>query len=98
MRKQFNANQIADIVMTLNGQVEPVGETNIDNRNFENLIELQSVIEILVKEIYCIVCYADSSLYSMERAGKQAIQGLHELYEFLRDIFDNDGDVDSEDK
>jgi hypothetical protein len=65
--------EIKDVVLKLIGPVDPVGETNADEKRFENLKALCELTEKLV----CIideVSYRnkDRGEYSMSRAGKYA--------------------------
>lgn len=88
MRKEeFSAEQITNLVMKLNGAVEPIGETNTDNVRFENLVRLQDVIDNLLKEVYCVCCYADNFEFSMHRSGDRAIDWLEQTNEWLNSIF-----------
>ena len=65
--------EIKDVVLKLIGSVDPVGESNADDRRFENLKVLCELTEHLV----CViddVSYRnkDRAEYSMSRAGKYA--------------------------
>lgn len=68
-RSKLTSGQIADIVMSLNGEVEPVGETNTDNERYYNLIRLLGIADILLDEIYSCCEYSDRLERSMERIG-----------------------------
>lgn len=71
-RGKFTSRQIADIVMSLNGEVEPVGETNTDSERYDNLIRLLCIADILLDEIYSCCKYSDRQEFSMRRSGDVA--------------------------
>ena len=48
-RLRFSNTQLANILITLIGEVEPIGETNTDNDRYQNLIQLEGVIEHLLE-------------------------------------------------
>lgn len=62
-----------EIVMKLIGEIRPIGETNEDNKRFENLKELSYLIEELNWEMNRIaVAYRDSPEFSLRRASEYA--------------------------
>jgi len=62
-----------EIVMRLVGNVDPIGETSIDDRNFQNLIVLCDLAEELVGVIDDVSRFnKDRFEYSMKRAGQYA--------------------------
>ena len=64
---------IYDVVKELVGKIDPVGETNEDNRRFENLKTMTALVEALLSDIdYVAITYSDRGEYSMSRAGKYA--------------------------
>lgn len=86
-RTRFSDRQIADMVMMLIGEIEPIGETIADDKMFDNLLRLQNTMDILLDEIYGVCGYHDYDEYSMQRAGKQAIAWMEEKRDWLIDIF-----------
>lgn len=89
-RTRFSDKQLADMVMGLIGEVEPVGETNTDDNRFDNLLRLQNTVDILLDEIYFVCSYSNNYEYSMKRAGEQAVRWMEEKQEWL-DGFLGDG-------
>jgi len=71
--------EIYVVVKKLIGPINPVGETNEDNRRFENLSELANLMSSLMDDIYDVSKNSDRQEYSLMRAGKFAeglIEGL----------------------
>ena len=75
----MDGDRIYDVVKELVGEIEPVGETNADNRYFENLETLTGLVEALLTDIYAVVRYEERTEYSMNRAGKFAHNFLVEI-------------------
>lgn len=67
---------VYDVVKKLIGEISPVGETNEDNRRFENLQELTKLVDQLVMDIDNVSCKKDSYEHSVKKAGEFA-------YDFL---------------
>ena len=85
-RIRFSDKQLADIIMELIGEIEPVGETNTDDKRFDNLLRLQNTVDILLDEIYYVTPYIGKYAYSMHRSGKQAVSWMQEKQEWLNGI------------
>ena len=66
-----------EIVQRLVGPIDPVGETNSDNKRFDNLKVMCALVDALVSDIDS-VAYAnrDRAEYSMKRAGEYAFNFL----------------------
>ncbi len=61
--------EIHEIVEKLIGPINPVGETNADDKRFENLKTLCTVVNELVTDIDNVAYhYKDSQEYSVKRA------------------------------
>lgn len=63
---------IYEIVKKLVGEIEPVGETNEDNRRFENLKVMTELVDRLIYDIDSVIPSKRKTEYSMNRAGKFA--------------------------
>jgi len=64
---------IREIVKKLVGPIDPVGETNEDNRRFENLKTMTELVDLLLTDIdYVTLENAHRVEYSMKRAGEFA--------------------------
>ena len=72
---------IHEIVQKLVGSIEPVGETNEDDRRFENLQVMTELVDKLLTDIDNVAVYNEHRQeYSRKRAGK-----------FASDFFDRIG-------
>lgn len=92
MRTRFSDRQIADLVMGIVGEVEPVGETTADNKRFDNLLQLQNVVDILLDEIYFCCGYYDKAEYSMKRSAETAIGWMEEKRDWMVGAFGKGGE------
>ncbi len=62
-----------EIIMKLNGEIRPIGETNTDSKRFENLQNLCALTESLLIEISKVSRdFKDKHEFSMKRAGNLA--------------------------
>lgn len=96
-RNKLSDEQLADLVMQLNGEINPIGETTIDSIRFNNLIQLQNIMELLMGEIIEVCKYCDRQEYSMSKAGKQALNWITDTQIRLIDtISDRIGDNQNE--
>ena len=60
---------VYQVVKKLIGCIEPLGETNEDNRRYENLVEMCNLIENLVEDIKEVrLEYKNDQEYSIKRA------------------------------
>lgn len=73
MATRFTKEEVLKLVKALTGEIQPVGETNEDNKRYENLKVLGDVVEALACEI-SEVDYknAGMSQYSIKRAKTEA--------------------------
>ena len=86
-RIRFSDRQLADMVMGLIGEVEPVGETREDDKRFDNLLLLQDTVDILLDEIYYCCGYSDNVEYSMKRSAETAIAWMEKKRDWFNEIF-----------
>lgn len=83
-REEFKPRQISDLVMKINGEIEPVGETHTDDERYFNLLNLLEVMDILIDEIMYVYDCADSNDFSMKRSGDKAVEWFHNLYRWMK--------------
>lgn len=63
------------VVIKLVGQIDPVGETNEDDRRFENLKVMTELIDALLADINFVIDYNRTAPeYSRKRAADYAIK------------------------
>lgn len=78
---KLEANQIAEVVFALVGDIEAYGETNIDKENRDNQKILTDVVDTLVWSLIQSTKYAKRHEYSMKVIGEDAIEFLGYLVE-----------------
>jgi hypothetical protein len=71
--------EIYDIVKKLIGEISPIGETNVDNKRFDNLKLTTQLITDLINDVAEVGQYANRPEFSMSRAGKFAEKFLNIL-------------------
>lgn len=64
--------EIHDIVKKLIGNIDPVGETHIDEERFENLKATCELVDILLTDIDKVIPNNKRAEFSMKRAGDYA--------------------------
>lgn len=90
-------DNIADVVMTLIGNIEPVGESRTDERAYENLLCLEETIDILHDEIQFLLPNLNRYEYSMKRQGEEAKKYFESLAETISEWMEEYKDGDSDD-
>lgn len=70
---------VACIVKRLVGPLDPIGDSWVDEKRYENLLHMIDVVNDLVDEIKSISEYAKSHEYSVQKIGKQAKSFLYDL-------------------
>ena len=75
-----------EIVMKLNGEIYPVGETHEDKKRFENLENLIVLIDDLTDEVVKVSDFKDRSEYSIKKLGTEADRWLKFTKEWLEAI------------
>lgn len=71
------------IVMSVIGEISPVGESNEDTRRLENIKEMTDLVDTLVSEIARIRAYRGDSRYSVDKIGSHADRFLCDLHSEL---------------
>ena len=71
-----------ELINALNGGITPVGETNVDDKKFTNLVNLCDLISELIVDIeYVRSSCKNSHEYSIQRAWKHADKFLRNCRE-----------------
>ena len=81
----MKAEQIIEVINKLIGEIEPIGETNYDNKVKENLNTMVEIVGHYVDEI-CEVAQMNSycaSIQDCRAIAKDFINGLKDAYESL---------------
>jgi len=76
------------ITNKLIGAIDPVGETNCDNKRFENLKEYTELVGAMVDELQFVTRSTISCEFSVKRAGTYAKKFLKALVEDLAELID----------
>jgi len=74
-----NQIDVYAVVTKLIGRVSPVGETNEDERRFENLKKLTELVDALLMDINDIAINRNRVEYSIKKAGVFANEFMEEL-------------------
>ena len=75
----FSYSEITKVLNALIGNIEPVGDTIIDDQRYDNLVTLADVTDWCLDGIQILTKYADRPENSMSRAGSDAINYLKVL-------------------
>ncbi len=78
-RRQKGANscmELYEIVMTLNGPVQPTGEHNCDQGRLQNMNNLTELIDKLMLEVHIAAKSANRTAHSVKEIGASALEYL----------------------
>ena len=88
-KHNFSAGTVYAIVHNLLGEIEPIGETNYDDKCFENIKEYDLLVAMLLDDIQLLLPYKERYEASMKTIGNYAesfIKGLRlNVDEWLKD-------------
>lgn len=85
-RHVFSSDEVADLVMKVIGEIEPIGETNTDDARLVHLQTLLNTLDILIDEVMIDVLPCESRHeYSMQRAGEEALKWVREKSEQFKE-------------
>lgn len=76
---KIDVETIIKIIDALNGSVKPVGETNEDNKRFDNLKTLEEIIDCLLDDVQMLIPNRNRCEYSMNRVSDEAVGYLREV-------------------
>ena len=85
-RIELSTEQLSDTIMRLIGEVEPVGDTNIDMIRLMNMHRLQELIEALIFEVQHVCIYSNNKEYSMKSIGEDAVNWLRKERDFINRV------------
>lgn len=86
MKPDLTARQLADIILRLNGNVDPIGDSAVDGHRYNDLVRLLGAMDALLSEIYFVSKNADHYEYSRKRAGEAAVDWLKDKKEWIEEI------------
>ena len=85
-RIELSTEQLSDTIMRLIGEIEPVGDTNIDTIRLMNMHRLQKLIESLIFEVNYVCAYSDNKEFSMKTIGEDAVAWLRKERDLLNRV------------
>ncbi len=85
-QRNISDRQIADIVIRIIGEIEPIGDANEDKKRFMSLLKLENTVDLLLEEIYHMLPYKDEFTASMWEIGNESWTWLDEKRQWLDDI------------
>lgn len=93
-RHVFGSDEVADLVMRVIGEIEPVGETYTDDARLVHLQILLNTLDVLIDEVMIDVLPCESRPeYSMQRAGEEALKWVEEKCEqFMEEVAERKAD------
>lgn len=71
--------EMIDVVRKLVGEIQPVGESHIDSKRYNNLNEMIELVDYLIADIHSVSNNRKRQEASMKKAGKVAHEFLCEL-------------------
>ncbi len=77
----MDAKDYHEIIKKLVGPIEPIGETNEDDRRYENLKTMITLVDSLLFDIDMVSIESDRIEYSMKRAGEKAKKFMEDIKE-----------------
>ena len=87
------SDEIADLVMKIIGEIEPVGETNMDEVRYAHLEVLLETLEALIDEVRYLEPYKDRHEYSMKKAGDKAMEWVKYVHGLMEKDLRGDPDA-----
>ena len=73
------------VTKKLLGDIDPVGETNIDEKRLENLEETIQLVDGLIYDIFQVSLNKNSQYHSMKMSGERAYKYLKSLKDGLEE-------------
>ena len=91
-KPKLSSSQIADVLLSLIGDIEPTGDSFEDHDRLCNLLKLQDVLDILLDEMYYICPYSEKIEYSMKEIGNTAVNWFEEKKDWINGFLGEDDD------
>ena len=87
-KPRLSSSQLADILLSLIGDIEPTGDAFVDHNRLCNLLKLQETLDVLLDEMYYICPYSEKTEYSMKEAGNTAVNWFEEKRNWLNNLLE----------
>jgi len=78
-----NAQIAETVVVAVIGKIAPVGDQGIDDERYENLKQMNNLIETLVASIAHVAAFRHRPEDSMARSGERAQAFLEQLIDYV---------------
>ncbi len=79
-----------DIIKRIIGNINPVGDTNIDKKRLENLKTHEEITYKLIEDLMWVSEDRDRIEYSMKNLGQSAYSQLLDIKEMLEDCLEGE--------
>lgn len=73
--------EVVDVVRKLIGPIEPVADSSVDSRRFENLEAMCLLVDKLLFDIHCVAKGWESPMASVNKAGQYARKYINDVKE-----------------
>jgi hypothetical protein len=73
--------ELYDIVKKLIGEIDPIGDTHLDEQRYDHLCSYIDLVEKLLSDLYFISGYAGYKEASMKKAGEAALNFFKDMKE-----------------
>lgn len=87
-KPRLSSSQIADILLSLIGDIEPTGDAFVDHDRLCNLLKFQETMDILLDEMYYICPYSKKTEFSMQRNGDTALEWFEEKRDWMNNLLE----------
>lgn len=85
-KPKLSDRQLADLLLTLIGDIEPTGDSFIDHDRLYHLLKLQNVLDILLDEMYEICPYSENEV------GNTAVSWFEEKQKWINGFLGEDNE------
>lgn len=79
-KPRLSSSQLADILLSLIGDILPTGDAFVDHDRLCNLLKLQETLDILLDEMYYSVQSNGGTAYNWFKEKRDWINGILEEY------------------
>ena len=91
-KPRLSSSQLADILLSLIGDIAPTGDAFVDHDRLCNLLKLQETLDIILDEMYYICPYSENTEYSMKEIGNTSLNWFEEKRDWMNDFLGEEDD------
>lgn len=81
----MNCETIIEVLDKLVGNIHAIGSTEIDNKRYDNLLNMEEVAYFTIDELLKELPSINRHEYSMSKSGKKAVSILKSIRDYLDD-------------